>query len=236
MHTPMYDFISANVKEMYQGNLVKEPNAVIAAYGTGSPDIAWSVRQTGLFPHIPIVTIDQGFTGSPILHALVRDVERGAWSLDKAVAAPWPVTTPVIYCSRVTIPGLVKAGWKHGVWLAEPGYDPSLPAPVFPGIKIVGVQYDTLNGAYDKSVLYDDTWIYGFSVTPQHLAAIFGWGPAFNHTWELLIQDSFGNMTKRMLGTNHAIISLPAGEYTAMVRVEDHSVWSQIRKFEVLDV
>jgi hypothetical protein len=105
------------------------------------------------------VEIDQGFNSQPITTAMVRDVETGAWAVDKAVdRSTWHAPRPTIYCNRNTLPLVMGAGWRGDVWLAWPGYNSSEP-PVFPGVNVVAVQ-DVFGPNYDRSTVYDDTWPY----------------------------------------------------------------------------
>jgi hypothetical protein len=132
---------------------------LVAWYGTGTPDIQWTPADIALFAGSVMVEIDQGFNSPPITTAIVRDVETGAWAVDKAVdRSTWHTPRPTIYCGRSTLPRVMGAGWRGDVWLAWPGYSSSEP-PVFPGVNIVAVQ-NVWMANYDRSTVYDDTWPY----------------------------------------------------------------------------
>jgi len=131
---------------------------LVAGYVTGSPDIAWTHDDWAKFPGVPHVTIDQGFTGSPVPTAMVRDVEPGAWTAEKAVdTSNWTAERPTIYCDRSDLVNqVIPAGWTGDVWLAWPEPEPMLP-PVFDSVNVVAVQFK-LGGLYDLSVVFDDNW------------------------------------------------------------------------------
>jgi hypothetical protein len=157
----MYDFTNANVAWMAAN--VRNVD-MIAWYGTGSPDVQWSQADRALFPHANMLEIDQGFTGSPVPTAAIRDVENGAWAAGAAVdRSNWHVPRPTIYGGRDAIRQVVSDGWRGDVWLAAPGTNPAS-APVIPGVNVVAVQ-DQWQAKFDKSVVFDDTW-YPSVVTP----------------------------------------------------------------------
>lgn len=151
----MYDATNLNVAALKNAH----PNpAMIAWYGTGSPDIAWTPGDLALFPNALKVEIDQGFTGSPVLTAIVRDIELGAWTVSNAVnRTGWNVPRPTQYCDRNTIPSLLSAGWKGDIWLAWPGWTPTVSLPSTPGCNIVAVQ-DQFDSLWDHSTVLDPTW------------------------------------------------------------------------------
>jgi hypothetical protein len=136
---------------------------LVAGYDTGSPDVDWTAADWALFPGIPHVTIDQGFTGSPNLTATVRDVEFGAWQPGQAVnLAGWNVARPTIYCTTgetgYNLAAVLADGWRGDLWLAIAGWQPGQPLPAAPGCTIVAVQNDYSNPAYDRSVVLDPVW------------------------------------------------------------------------------
>src|SRR5215469_9807492 len=132
-----------------------------ALYDTGSPDIAATPADVARFVNarIPVVFIDQGFTGSPNLNAYVRDCENGAWTLDKAVdRAGWNVQRPTLYLGFPdTVQAAYDAGWRGDVWIALDGWDSPSPPAAPAGITVVAVQNRYLTG-YDLSVVYDPAW------------------------------------------------------------------------------
>lgn len=129
---------------------------LVAGYVTGSVDIVWTAADWAQFPGLPHVTIDQGFTGSPVADAIVRDVETGAWTPQNAVTGqPWTAARPTIYCNMSTLPAVLAAGWRGDLWLAMPGHTGTPPA--IPGCNVVAIQ-DTFTASYDLSTVYDDTW------------------------------------------------------------------------------
>jgi hypothetical protein len=136
---------------------------LVAGYDTGSPDIAWTAADWALFPGIPHVTIDQGFTGSPNLSATVRDVEFGAWQPAQAVnRAGWNVPRPTIYCTigeaGYNLAAVLADGWRGDLWLAIAGWQQGDPLPAAPGCTIVAVQNNYSNPAYDLSDVLDPAW------------------------------------------------------------------------------
>lgn len=131
--------------------------SVMFWYGTGSPAIEWSAAERAMFPSDILVEIDQGGMGTPVLTAMVRDVENGAWQPGQAAnKTGWHVTRPTIYCNRSTLPSVAADGWKGDVWLAWPGWTGEA-LPEHPGITIIGVQ-DQFNGGYDHTTFIDPTW------------------------------------------------------------------------------
>src|SRR5215469_5977504 len=134
----MGDAIHDNV-----GALVQARPQVVAGYVTGSPYVVWTPADWALFPGIPHVTIDQGFTGSPVASAIVRDVEPGAWTAAAAVSSrPWTPARPTIYCSASTLPALAQTGWRGDVWVANyVASAPGSPYPVPAGMTCVAWQW-----------------------------------------------------------------------------------------------
>lgn len=150
----MYDCIGSRAAQL--AATFPSPD-MIAWYGTGSPDIQWTQEDLARFPNAVKVEIDQGFTGSPILSAQVRDVEGGAWTVSAAVdTTGWDVHRPTIYCNRSTLSSVIAEGWTGDVWLAWPGYQAAGP-PVYNGVNVVAVQ-NIWAGDYDASVVYDASW------------------------------------------------------------------------------
>lgn len=132
---------------------------VVMGYVTGSPDIKWTSADFGRFPHSRIVTIDQGFTGSPVLWATVRDVEVGAWDARAAVldTAGWDVPRPTIYCNMDTLPDILAAGWKRDLWLAIPSNSAPSEPPIVAEGNVVAIQW-RFTGQFDESVVFDPDW------------------------------------------------------------------------------
>jgi hypothetical protein len=71
----------------------------------------------------------------------------------------------VVYCDRSTLPQVQErcAGLEYRVWLAT--LDGSQPA-YYCGASIVAVQYQTVNGAYDVSAIFDADWAGNWLVHP----------------------------------------------------------------------
>jgi hypothetical protein len=132
-----------------------------ALYDTGSPGIAAAPADVARFVNnrIPVVFIDQGYTGSPNLNAAVRDCETGAWTLPRAVdKTGWNVQRPTLYLGYPDTMQLAHdAGWRGDVWLELPGWTRPYPPESMPGINIVAVQHTYLPG-YDLSTVYDPAW------------------------------------------------------------------------------
>lgn len=150
----MYDAISANADTLLRnvGGL-----GMVAYYVTGSPDIRWSDAQVAMFPNSEMISIDQGFTGSPVRTAMVRDVEPNAWTPANAVdLTNWDAERPTIYCDRSDLQTVIAEGWKGDVWLAYPGWSGPTP-PTYPGVNVVAVQR-TFDADWDVSTVYDPYW------------------------------------------------------------------------------
>lgn len=133
---------------------------LVAGYVTGTPDIVWTPADWALFVGLPEVTIDQGYTGSPVASAIVRDVETGAWTPANAVTtSPWTPARPTIYCNQSTLPAVLAAGWQGDLWLAIVGWQPGQSLPAAPGCTVVAVQNQLdVAGTYDLSTVLDPTW------------------------------------------------------------------------------
>lgn len=158
----MGDATSKNV-----GELVKRARELelVGVYVTGSPDVQWTGQQRELFPgpRWQQVTIDQGFTGSPVPGALVRDVEAGAWTPDGAVKTPWDNPRKTIYISIDRLGELERAGWRGRVWVAHwTGARPSVAPAVPAGMTCVAQQYANpesgSGGPYDLSAVFAADW------------------------------------------------------------------------------
>jgi hypothetical protein len=142
--------------------LVQAGTQMVAGYVTGSLDVLWTPADWALFPGVPAVTIDQGYTGSPAASANVRDVEQGAWTVAGAVnLTGWTAPRPTIYCSASVLPQLGAAAWQGDVWVADWTGTPPASPPVVPvGMTCVAVQYTDQGGGglYDLSVVFDPYW------------------------------------------------------------------------------
>jgi hypothetical protein len=157
MTRTMGDAIAANAPTLATASGLQ----LVAGYVTGSSDILWTASDWALFPNQVHVTIDQGYTGSPVPSADVRDVETGAWSASGAVdSGPWTAARPTIYCNQSTLPSVLSAGWQGDLWLAIVGWEPGQALPSAPGCNIAAVQnnLDAGGGAYDLSVVLDPYW------------------------------------------------------------------------------
>jgi hypothetical protein len=156
----MVDCTHVNLHKISQAFL--KTNQLIGGYDTGSPDVKWTsddwhyVLSLGLAP----VHIDQGFTGSPVLSDVVRDVEPGAWSAVTAETKPWTAQRKTIYCDRNDLGEVLQLGWTGDIWLAWPmDHIPTKQdvLTAFPGLlkaNLVAVQIG-FTGVYDHSVIYD---------------------------------------------------------------------------------
>lgn len=131
--------------------------AVMFWYGTGSPDIQWDAADRQQYPADILVEIDQGGAGSPVMTAIVRDVENGAWAPGTATDKKgWDVERPTLYGSRDTLSQVASDGWKGDYWLAWPGWTGEA-LPEYPGITIIGVQ-DLWESNYDRTTFLDEFW------------------------------------------------------------------------------
>jgi hypothetical protein len=153
---------------------------LVAGYVTGSSDILWTTPDWNRFPGIPHVTIDQGYTGSPVPTAIVRDVEPGAWTPAAAVnRSNWTAARPTIYCDQNDLSragGVLASGWQGDLWIAIPGWQPGHSLPAAPGCNIVAVQNQLdVNAAYDLSQVIDQLWPIGGPV------AVTAWQPGSVH-------------------------------------------------------
>lgn len=140
---------------------------LIAGYDTGTPDIQWTQVEWDRFPKIPHIHIDQGFgdTRAKEAHALVFDVETGAFSPDQAKTLMDINTSPrpTIYVNRDNMLATIAAArqspkWHGDIWLAFPGWHPGIMLPpIPPGCRYVAIQ-NVFAGTYDTSVVLDDSW------------------------------------------------------------------------------
>lgn len=226
---------------------VIQPGDMVALYVTGSPDIRATAGDIALFNGHQITTIDQGFTGSPVKTATVRDVERGAWTLHDAINEPWEAERKTLYLSRSLIPSAQEAGWHGDVWLAEWEAMPTI-APHFTGLTVVAQQWANL-GPYDLSVVWDTTWpkamhpVEILSVTPYPGYIHVGWREIPGATsYELLIVGAGGAgtgtdyMDKEFMSLNAGKVPLAPGWYIARVRPlygRLRGDWSAAKHFEV---
>lgn len=135
---------------------------IIAVYDTGSPAIAVSQADLNEIPvDLVIVTIDQGFTGSPNMKANVRDCENGAWTLARAVdKTGWDVPRPTLYLGYPdTVTKAYDLGWRGDVWIVNPSHVPPVDPPSVPeGINVVAEQWGYGNSNYDVSAVFDANW------------------------------------------------------------------------------
>lgn len=138
-----------------------------AGYVTGDTVVRWTEPDWQYIASLRLVpvTIDQGFTGSPVPTANVRDVEQGAWSPTSAVnTAGWSAARPTIYAARSDMTTIVnELEWTRDIWLSWPlDHIPTkaevLAAhPEYAKANLIGVQCG-FAPEYDKSVIYDPAW------------------------------------------------------------------------------
>ena len=163
MTRTMYDATSAN-----EANVDYATAQMAAVYTTGSPDVEYSAAQIAdlAAQGLVIVTIDQGFTGSPDPDAVVRDVERGAWTAQSAVdRSNWTAKRPTVYAARNDMLTVIADGWTKDIWLAWPSASPPTREfvlswyPELAKANLVAVQWQfDIDGTHDASVVYDNTW------------------------------------------------------------------------------
>ena len=141
-------------------------NQLCALYVTGSPDVKATpadfsyIIQLGLIA----VTIDQGFTGSPVPNAIVRDIEAGAWPTDLIKdESNWHADRPTIYANRTDAQTLINEGWRKDMWVAWPNDHIPTKAeligdmPALAKVNLIGAQIGT-TATYDHSVIFDPFW------------------------------------------------------------------------------
>lgn len=161
-------------RTMYDATAANSPNVdyaqaqMAAVYTTGSPDVDYEQPEIqGLADQgLVIVTIDQGFTESPDETAVVRDVERGAWTAQTAVdRSKWTNKRPTIYAARNDMFTVIDDGWTGDIWLAWPSSTPPTREFVlswYPELKkanLVAVQWAfDVDNTHDVSVVYDPYW------------------------------------------------------------------------------
>lgn len=143
---------------------------VVGLYDTGSPNIAATPADIAAVPtQLHTAFIDQGFTGSPNLHANVRDCEQGGWVVSQAVKKTgWNVDRPTLYLGFPdTAKEAADNGWKGDVWLVQSSnVAPTAPPAVPAGLNVVAVQWNFTNPAFDESVIFDPTWPLKASTPP----------------------------------------------------------------------
>jgi hypothetical protein len=141
-------------------------NQLAAGYNTGNPDVRWTPNdwQYVIDLGLKTVTIDQGFTGSPIPTANVRDVEAGAWPTDLVTdETNWTTPRPTIYADRTNALILINQGWRKALWIAWPNNHIPTKAelindmPELALVDLIGAQIGTTN-TFDHSVIFDPYW------------------------------------------------------------------------------
>jgi len=145
---------------------------LVAGYVTGSPGIRWTAADWALFNGMTAITVDQGFTGSPVPSANVRDFEAlpgGGYSWNPATVTDttgWTAPDPTIYANQWDSRLLFRQGWADGaLWLAAPQATPPTGppthlfdgTPIPPGIRVVAQQW-AFATTYDLSVVFDPVW------------------------------------------------------------------------------
>lgn len=166
----MIDVTHSNLPSALSAINTLKTGDVVAMYDTGSPDIVstladWKKVHAGL----EAVLIDQGFTGSPNMAAIVRDCETGAWTIQKAVNRKgWTALRPTLYLGFPdTMQQAHDAGWRGDVWIAHSSKTaPTAPPSAPPGINVVAQQWK-FAGPYDESVIFDPTWPLEATVRPD---------------------------------------------------------------------
>jgi hypothetical protein len=132
---------------------------LIAYYVTGA-GIAWTPAQIALIPAgKTVVTIDQGGDGSPVIDAIVRDYEPGAWYSADVVTEAWTAIRPTIYCDQSDLTQVLSYGWTGDLWLAIIGWKTGDPLPDVGACNVAAVQtQQNVAGSIDLSTVIDDTW------------------------------------------------------------------------------
>lgn len=198
MTRTMGDAIADNVPALAQVSGLQ----LVAGYVTGTPDILWTAADWAEFPGLPQVTIDQGYTGSPVPSAIVRDVEEGAWTAANAVnMSDWTPVRPTIYCDQSDLTGVLAAGWQGDLWLAIPGWVTGQALPTAPGCTVVAVQNqpDAGNGAYDLSVVLDPYWPLEADMAGATTLQAIGWC----HKCDCMVGIPAAGSTPCAAGGNH---------------------------------
>jgi hypothetical protein len=194
--------------------------SMVAGYVTGSPDVVWTPDDWAAFPGIPHVTIDQGFTGSPVPGAVVRDCETGAWTIAQAISIPWTAARPTLYVGYPdTAAEAVRAGWRGDLWLVIPSANPPV-QPSVPGCNVVAVQWNFGDPAYDLSAVYDPDWPLPAPEPPEENTLELKTG-----TGAVDVVRPPDYMTYLFLATDH--VNLPASESTSIrVALHESAGWS----------
>lgn len=132
---------------------------VVMGYDTGSPFIKWTAADWSRFATPRKVHIDQGFGGTPVPTATVRDVETGAWTPEAAIleVRNWNAGRRTIYCNQSTLPRVLALGWRGDLWLAIPSNLAPVKPPQVPNCTVVAVQFG-FDGTHDRSVVFDPYW------------------------------------------------------------------------------
>lgn len=151
-------FAMERIKQLPNGSIVQ-------LYDTGSPGIiatAEDINSVRTLPNIAhVVMIDQGFTGSPNMNAVVRDCENGAWTVQNAVDKKgWNVARPTLYLGFPdNAQQAFDLGWRGDVILVmAQDMAPSAPPLVPNGINVIAIQWNFKNPNWDEEVVFDDFW------------------------------------------------------------------------------
>lgn len=195
---------------------------IVALYDTGSPNIAATPADIAAVPtRLHTVFIDQGFTGSPNLHANVRDVEQGGWSVANAVnKTGWNVDRPTLYLGFPdTAQEAADHGWKGDVWLVRPSnVPPTAPPAVAPGLNVVAVQWNFGNSNFDESVVFDPTWPAKEVTVATPTVPPGQWKDPKAWTWKSVTAIGVG-----LNGEQYQFIYEPStGQWTGPVHIPSH--------------
>lgn len=126
------------------------PGSFCAGYLTGTPGQMWQTSGRSMN-----VSIDQAGSGAPRPDATVKDVEPGCYLPSDIPGFEFDssVQRPTVYCDRSELAD-VMAVWSGDIWLAFPGWTPSMGLP---SKQVVAVQ-NVFAGTYDQSVILDPYW------------------------------------------------------------------------------
>lgn len=173
-----YDTVSATISQLYPF----KPQMVMG-YVTGPSWCVWTQAQFDSFGDITKLYVDQGH-GTAWRRPTVIDVEAGDYTpgqigvVSAGIAAKWGPGPLAVYAIQSSL-GAVHQVWKGPIILACPSFPTDAEAialrtqlqRTYPGINIVMMQNVWVNNKYDRSLVFDLSWL-NPKVTPAKPPAV----------------------------------------------------------------